>query len=75
MAATGFMFARLEESRTEDSIAITGLESSFMHAFDILANTSKYRVVELNPTVKWFWISGRARALSSGSAISEEAVR
>ena len=75
MAATGLMFAESKESRAEVSIAITGLEFSFVHALDILANTSKYLVVELNPTVKWLWISGRARALFSGSAISEKAAR
>lgn len=52
MAAIGLMFAELEESRAEDSIAISGLEFSFTHALDILANTSKYLVVVLNPTVK-----------------------
>ena len=75
MAATGSIFAELKEDRAEFSIAIAGLELSFVHALDILANTSKYLVVVLNPTVKWLWISGRARASCFGSAISEEAAR
>ena len=75
MAATGLMFADLKEGRAEIPIAIAGLEFSFVHALDILAKTSRYLVVVLNPTVKWLWISGRARALFSGSAISEGATR
>ena len=75
MAATGLMFADLEEGRAEVSIAIDGLEVSFVHALDSLANASRYLVVVLNPTVKWLWMSGRARASFSGSAISEGAAR
>ena len=52
MAATGLMFVDLKDGRAEVSIAIAGLEFSFMHALDISANTSRYLVVVLNPTVK-----------------------
>ena len=69
MAATGLMFAEFEEGRAEVSIAIAGLE------VDNLANTSRYLVVVLNPTVKWLWMSGRVRASFSGSAISEGPAR
>ena len=72
MAATGLMFAALKEGRAEVLIAITGLEFSFVYVLDILANTSRYLVVVLNPMVKWLRISGHARASFSGSGLSEE---
>ena len=74
IAATGFMLAG-SKGRAEPVITIAGFEFSFVHALEILAKTSRYLVVVLNPTVKWLWISGSAKASFSGSAISEEAAR